>query len=196
VRVSAQGWSRVDRKKRFSGATDANTIPVTMSECGTNSGYSAHYYYKDLPPCYPCKLARKNYIQEWKARNPGYAKKSWEKFKELNPNYKKDYHKNNPEQSRKDARTRRAKVRKVESSSYTEAEMLDLYGLSCHLCKEQIDLTASRKQGEGDWKMGLHLDHLIPISAGGSNTLDNVRPAHALCNLQKGNQWRNIKEKN
>jgi hypothetical protein len=26
--MSAQGWSRVDRKKRFSGATDANSIPI------------------------------------------------------------------------------------------------------------------------------------------------------------------------
>jgi DNA primase len=28
VRVSAQSWSRTDRKKRFTGATDAKSIPI------------------------------------------------------------------------------------------------------------------------------------------------------------------------
>jgi len=26
--MSTQGWARVDRKKRFTGATDANTVPI------------------------------------------------------------------------------------------------------------------------------------------------------------------------
>jgi len=28
MRMSTQGWSRVNRKKRFNGSTDANTIPI------------------------------------------------------------------------------------------------------------------------------------------------------------------------
>lgn len=149
-----------------------------VAECGTASGCVAHYYYK-TPVCEPCKKARSEY---------------WKVFKSKNPDYKKDYHKDNPEQSRQDARRRRARVRGVESQPYTESEVLDLYGFQCHLCGESVDLKASRQQGKGDWQMGLHIDHLVPISSGGTNTIENVRPAHALCNLQKGIRWQNIQE--
>lgn len=168
---------------------------MTISKCGTNSGYSAHHYYKNLPPCDPCKIVRKEYLNQWHKEHPSYRKDKWNEFKNANPDYKKDYHKANPEQSRQDARRRRAKVRSVESKLYTEAEVLDLYGLLCHLCNGAIDFNSSRKQGKGDWKMGLHIDHLIPISSGGGNTLENVRPSHALCNLQKGVRWSTQEEK-
>jgi len=34
----------------------------------------------------------------------------------------------------------------------------------------------------------LHIDHLVPLAKGGSDTLENVRPAHGICNLRK---WAN-----
>ena len=169
---------------------------MTRAKCGTNSGYSAHYYYKNLPPCDPCKAARKDYLIQWNLNNPEYRKEKWNEFKQSNPDYKKDYHKDNPEQSRQDARRRRARLRGAESQPYTEAEVLDLYGPYCHLCGELIDLKSSRQQGKGDWQMGLHIDHLLPISVGGANTLDNVRPSHAKCNLQKGMRWPSTQGKN
>jgi 5-methylcytosine-specific restriction endonuclease McrA len=49
-------------------------------------------------------------------------------------------------------------------------------------------MKASRKVGSKNWEKSLHIDHLIPISKGGSDTLENVRPTHALCNLKKGNR--------
>lgn len=33
-----------------------------------------------------------------------------------------------------------------------------------------------------------HMDHITPLSAGGSNTIDNVQPLHAACNLAKAAQ--------
>jgi 5-methylcytosine-specific restriction endonuclease McrA len=169
---------------------------MTKSKCGTNSGYSAHRYYKNLPPCDPCKTARREYMNQWHKEHPGYRKNKWDQFKIANPDYKKDYHKDKPEQTRQDARRRRARIRGVESQPYTESEVLDLYGFSCHLCGDLIDLDAPRTQGTDRWEKGLHLDHLVPISAGGSNTISNVRPAHGLCNLQKGIRWQNIQEEN
>jgi len=32
---------------------------------------------------------------------------------------------------------------------------------------------------------GLQIDHVIPIVKGGPDTLNNVRPAHGLCNIKK-----------
>ncbi|WP_166985182.1 HNH endonuclease signature motif containing protein [Canibacter zhoujuaniae] len=51
------------------------------------------------------------------------------------------------------------------------AETLATYGTTCHLCG---------KPGANS------TDHLIPRSQGGANTLDNLRPAHYLCNIRRG----------
>ena len=32
---------------------------------------------------------------------------------------------------------------------------------------------------------GLHIEHFIDIALGGPDTLENVRPSHAWCNLTK-----------
>lgn len=45
------------------------------------------------------------------------------------------------------------------------------HGTVCHLCG-----------GEG----ADSVDHLIPRSRGGADTLDNLRPAHLSCNQRKG----------
>ena len=55
-------------------------------------------------------------------------------------------------------------------------------GAVCHLCHEPIDLTLS-----GHALMGLTIDHVIPLSRGGSHTLDNLKPAHRTCNARKSN---------
>ena len=44
----------------------------------------------------------------------------------------------------------------------------------CHICEETVEF--------GDH----HFDHVIPLSEGGEHSFDNVKVAHALCNLRKG----------
>jgi 5-methylcytosine-specific restriction endonuclease McrA len=69
---------------------------------------------------------------------------------------------------------------------YTLDEVLEKYGIVCYICGSEIDMNASRRVGLGDWENGLHIDHVLALSRGGSDTLDNVRPSHARCNLNKG----------
>ena len=69
---------------------------------------------------------------------------------------------------------------------YSLTQVLVAYGKTCHICYEPIDLKASRRVGIGDWLLGLHIDHLIAVANGGPDTLANVRPSHAICNLRKG----------
>ena len=57
------------------------------------------------------------------------------------------------------------------------------YGTDCHICNEPIDLTLPRTS-----KLGLTVDHLIPLSRGGTDTLDNLRPAHWTCNRRKSDK--------
>ena len=52
------------------------------------------------------------------------------------------------------------------------------YGALCYICGLPI------KPGDES------LDHKTPRSKGGSNTLDNLRPAHKRCNSAKGNKER------
>lgn len=50
---------------------------------------------------------------------------------------------------------------------------LSEYGDVCHLCGISGATTA---------------DHIVPRSHGGSDALDNLRPAHASCNYSRGNK--------
>ena len=54
---------------------------------------------------------------------------------------------------------------------------------ACYLCGTQLrrDVTAPHP-------LSPSLDHVVPISAGGSNDLSNVRSAHFGCNVEKGDR--------
>jgi 5-methylcytosine-specific restriction endonuclease McrA len=72
---------------------------------------------------------------------------------------------------------------KTKPSRLAADQVLREYGSACHICREEIDLTLSRTS-----KMGLTVDHVIPLSKGGSDELDNLRPAHWICNNRKSDK--------
>jgi 5-methylcytosine-specific restriction endonuclease McrA len=75
------------------------------------------------------------------------------------------------------------------AKDYFSANMvIETYGTDCHLCGGAIDLAAPRSPGAVGWEKSLHIDHVIPLSRGGDDTLDNVRPAHGQCNVKKHNR--------
>lgn len=57
------------------------------------------------------------------------------------------------------------------------------YGEACHICSEAIDLSLPRTS-----KLGLTIDHVIPLSKGGSDEMENLRPAHWICNNRKSDK--------
>lgn len=57
------------------------------------------------------------------------------------------------------------------------------YGESCHICSEVIDLSLPRTS-----RFGLTIDHVIPLSKGGSDEMENLRPAHWICNNRKSDK--------
>jgi 5-methylcytosine-specific restriction endonuclease McrA len=59
--------------------------------------------------------------------------------------------------------------------------LFELFGWTCYLCKQPID----RRKRCPDWRAGT-IEHLIPLAEGGTHTWDNVVPAHAKCNFDKG----------
>lgn len=98
----------------------------------------------------------------------------------------REWRKNNPEKVREQGRKIRAMRAAVPTEPYTTKDVLERWGSLCHLCGKEIDLTAPRATHTAGWEFGLQLDHVIPISSGGSDILDNVKPAHGKCNIGKG----------
>jgi 5-methylcytosine-specific restriction endonuclease McrA len=121
-------------------------------------------------------------------------------FKQNNPDYHHEWAKSNPEKVKQYAKkwysnnvhkvlakNRRRRVRELENGFeiYTDSQVLELYGTDCYLCGEPIDLSAPRWTKHKGWELGLHIDHVHDIALGGEDKLENVRPAHGLCNIKK-----------
>ena len=106
--------------------------------------------------------------------------------------YMREYSKRNPEKSKawsRAANNRRYRNAKENGQEiYTTTQVLERWGTKCHICDKEIDLNAPTQCGEKGWENGLHLDHVIPLSKGGPDTLDNVKPAHGKCNIAKGDK--------
>lgn len=150
-------------------------------------------------------------LEETRIYRRAYERLYRERRKESDGNlreYQKEYHRvyamNHPEVMKERSKTnyekgkeryyanerrRRALEASVYSEKYTTADVINRWGTDCHLCGKQIDLDAPKiiHQGEG-WQTGLHLDHVVPIAYGGPDILENVKPAHALCNLSRARQ--------
>ena len=126
------------------------------------------------------------YQKKWVTENPESAKK-WAKEnpESVNASQRK-WSKNNLEKESAKVRKRRALKMKNGHTAYSIKDILEKYGTKCHICNLEINTNANRQSGKDGWQNGLHIDHLIPISKGGADTLENVRPAHGLCNVKKG----------
>ena len=136
---------------------------------------------------------RKVYIKEYKKKNKehilnmnrAYVEANRQKVAEQKKQWKIDNPERNLHSNRKAGRARRARLKNSITIAYTESQVMSTYGTSCNICGLEIDFLAPRQVGKKGWEMGLHIDHLLPIARGGSDTLDNVRPTHGLCNLRK-----------
>jgi len=85
-----------------------------------------------------------------------------------------EWSKNNPEGHRNHARTRRAleKNSTGKLSKGLEDKLFKLQKGKCPCCKQPL----------GD---DYHLDHIVPLARGGSNTDDNMQLLRSQCNQQK-----------
>lgn len=84
----------------------------------------------------------------------------------------------NPDKAAANARRWRAAKSAAYSEPYTRAEVWAKSGGICGICEQEI------LPRHGTW----HIDHIVPLSRGGDDTLANVQASHAPCNLAKGNQ--------
>ena len=115
---------------------------------------------------------RKEYDRKWYAENKEKVKRKIRKWRANNPDkVKEQYH-------------LRLARKKANGGIITAGEWIDLcnhYDNKCLCCgKKGLKLT---------------LDHVIPTSKGGTNTIDNAQPLCGSCNSRKGTKhidYRNI----
>ena len=86
-----------------------------------------------------------------------------------------------------------AKQKHKRRTLQSNGELIDLYELAerdqwqCKLCNEPISKDAKHYKGNLHLQ-GPSLDHIIPVSLGGTHTWDNVQLAHFYCNSIRGNK--------
>ncbi|MFE7399630.1 HNH endonuclease [Streptomyces sp. NPDC057557] len=88
-----------------------------------------------------------------------------------------------PEATKAADQRRRARKAGVESETIRSAEVFSRDAWVCSLCGGPVDRSAVWPAPDS-----ASVDHVVPISKGGSHTMENVMTAHLRCNLSKGNR--------
>lgn len=156
--------------------SDFGKIRIVYPKCGTKAGHDDHRRkYKD-EPCESCMQAMRKYWIEYRSRPE--VKKRQAVYNRTVRNI------------RYSGRFKKLKLQgfNPEKDHYSANTVLLTYGTDCHLCGGAIDLDAPRTPGKPGWEKSLHIDHVMPLSKGGDDTLENVRPSHGKCNIRKNNK--------
>lgn len=78
----------------------------------------------------------------------------------------------------------------MTTKNYYRDQILSKIEVVCSICNQPIYNPYSIKPNKyipGKWLGGLTIDHEIPLSHGGKNNIDNLKPAHFVCNSLKSN---------
>lgn len=70
---------------------------------------------------------------------------------------------------------KRRRLARPGRKDFLRNQMISLYGRSCWLCGRAIA-----------WGDVVSVDHVRPLSKGGSNKIHNLRPSHEKCNRRRG----------
>lgn len=133
------------------------------------------------------KLAK---MKEWREQNPGYFSAYHHRNKDrrsrLNRKWRQEHLKTLREKNRQWAASNpdrvaakglRRRARMIKNGGHVTAnelkEIRRAYSGLCPYCREEIQIG--------------HFDHIIPLSAGGRNSAENIIYCCQTCNLNKGN---------
>jgi 5-methylcytosine-specific restriction endonuclease McrA len=136
-------------------------------------------YYKRIRATNPERRDALNQrFREWYEKNKEYAREYARECRLENPNYRvklSQYEKDHPE-IRRARESRRRALKLKASGSHTAAEfnaLCEMSGWKCSYCGKPLNIkTASR-------------DHKVPLSRGGSDSIDNIAPSCVRCNSRK-----------
>jgi 5-methylcytosine-specific restriction endonuclease McrA len=78
---------------------------------------------------------------------------------------------------------RRAQRVTTQTEVIRAAEIYDRDGWQCGICLKPVDPAVKYPN-----PMSVSLDHVTPLSLGGPHAAENVRCAHLICNVRRGNR--------
>ena len=187
-------------------------------EISLHNGLCSSHYWKKYHSEH--KSRRVEQSKQWRSRNPEYWRnKDQDKDRDAKRRYENSHRsernsaealrridkaeeiraeRRSPrgrERSKIHSHNRRARLRGVPTEQFTDAQLIARWGLDCYLCGKPIDMSAPRHASRGiGWELGLQREHVMPIAKSGANTLENVRPAHGICNLRKSDKLLDMSE--
>lgn len=124
------------------------------------------------------RVAMAAYDARRRERDPGY--RTAEGGRDRSGEYAKYGY---TEAQRRRDQLRRARKVEAPAEVFDSAEVYERDGWSCGICDEPVDPTLAYPD-----PMSASLDHVTPLSLGGSHTRDNSRCAHLRCNIRRGNR--------
>lgn len=170
-------------------ACDERTKKFPSGKRGTTAGFNTHQRMND-EPCPECLEAERENRKRWtketydkyKEKKLAYQVKYREENSEKIRESRKAYYKANPGKSTQGWRRRKARKKALPTEKYSEKDITRLYGSTCYLCAEPVDLEIEKGP------LRRNVEHLIPISHPDcpGDILSNVRWSHEKCNLSKG----------
>lgn len=173
------------------------------SKCGKNKPATTEYFRVHSqkrdglrPDCKECQA------NDWKVKYPSIADKHRERNREYRLNNLEKINKYHSEYYDKNKKTLRAYSReyakknifntKMNKKHYKANTKAKMYGLKNDLTIGQIKILFALHDGtckychENVGNLNLTIDHVVPMSKGGANTISNIVPCCMKCNTIKG----------
>lgn len=103
---------------------------------------------------------------EWQRQNPEKRREQYLRWKQRDPEKARAV-------GAKANRRRRARKHSAPRDNYTLQQIWERENGKCCLCRKGVRIVEA------------HIEHWVPLSKGGRDTLENVRVAHPSCNQRK-----------
>jgi 5-methylcytosine-specific restriction endonuclease McrA len=107
--------------------------------------------------------------RSWEIENP-------EKAREIHRRYRQTHQEAERDRCRHQNGVRRARKHGTKIGPVSWRRIRERDGMVCHLCSGPVRKTE------------ISYDHVIPLSKGGTHTEDNIKVAHWICNVRRGNR--------
>lgn len=117
----------------------------------------------------------------WRAQHPWYSAEANRKWREANPEADAAYHQANREKSMERTLRRRRRISEASMGPVDLAALWDDCEGVCALCGELIDFDLAHPD-----RLSKSVDHIVPLSKGGTHEQSNLQWTHLVCNIRKG----------
>ena len=121
--------------------------------------------------------------QKWFAENKEYMELYREFHAERYAAQKKKWNEDNYELVKDSQHRRRAAKKNVKYERIDLKGVFAECGMTCGICKERVDFRLKHPDPKSP-----SIDHIIPLSKGGTHTYENVQLTHLVCNLRKSDK--------